>query len=110
MPVCQVLVDGHVYFASDIKGRKMKNLDANPQVAVIVDLYSDAWGRLKGVMVQGRATLITGGPRFASSAGCCTPSTRSTRDAAIDESDSVIVEVTPTHVFSWGHGLMAPRT
>lgn len=23
-------------------------------------------------------------------------------EAALDESDSVIVEVTPTHVFSWG--------
>jgi len=38
---------------------------------------------LKGVMVQGRARLIP-------------------RGAALDASDSVVVEVTPTRVFTWG--------
>ena len=28
--------------------------------------------------------------------------TDSADEAALDESDSVIIEVTPTHVFSWG--------
>ena len=37
----------------------------------------------KGVMVQGRARLIP-------------------REAQLDESDSVVVEVTPTRVFTWG--------
>ncbi len=103
VPVCQVVDDGKIYFASDVKGRKMANLEANPQVAVTVDLYYEAWARLSGVMVQGRVTLIRKGPRF-----------RRIRQmlydkypqypvrAPLDESDSVIVEVTPTHVFTWG--------
>ena len=78
VPVCQVLVDGRVYFASGTQGRKVKNLEANPQVAVVVDVYSEAWGGLRGVMVQGRAALITRGPRFARSAGSFTRSTCST--------------------------------
>ena len=45
---------------------------------------NDGWkAHLKGVMVQGRARLIP-------------------RGAALDESDSVVVEVTPTRVFTWG--------
>ena len=103
VPVCQVLVDGRVYFASGTQGRKVKNLEANPQVAVVVDVYSEAWGGLRGVMVQGRAALITRGPRFRTIRRLLYEKyLQYPDDAAIDESDSVIVEVTPTHVFTWG--------
>jgi nitroimidazol reductase NimA-like FMN-containing flavoprotein (pyridoxamine 5'-phosphate oxidase superfamily) len=103
VPVCQVLVDGRVYFASGTQGRKVKNLEANPQVAVVVDVYSEAWGGLRGVMVQGRAALITRGPRFRKIRRLLYEKyLQYPDDAAIDESDSVIVEVTPTHVFTWG--------
>jgi nitroimidazol reductase NimA-like FMN-containing flavoprotein (pyridoxamine 5'-phosphate oxidase superfamily) len=103
VPVCQVLVDGRVYFASGTEGRKVKNLEANPQVAVVVDVYSEAWGGLRGVMVQGRAALIPRGPRFRKIRRLLYEKyVQYPDDAAIDESDSVIVEVTPTHVFTWG--------
>ena len=104
VPVCHVLAGGKLYFGSG-KGRKMKNVAENPNVTVVIDAYSDAWSTLRGVMVQGRATaVVSGGPRF-----------RRLRDllyrkypqyprgdAALSPSDSVIVEVTPTRVFSWG--------
>jgi nitroimidazol reductase NimA-like FMN-containing flavoprotein (pyridoxamine 5'-phosphate oxidase superfamily) len=103
VPVCQVLVDGRVYFASGTQGRKVKNLEANPQVSVVVDVYAEAWGGLRGVMVQGRAALITRGPRFRKIRRLLYEKyLQYPDDAAIDESDSVIVEVTPTHVFTWG--------
>ena len=103
VPVCQVLVDGRVYFASGTDGRKVKNLEANSQIAVVVDVYSEAWGSLRGVMVQGRAALIPRGPRFRKIRRLLYEKyVQYPDDAAIDESDSVIVEVTPTHVFTWG--------
>ena len=37
-----------------------KILAENPQVTVTVDLYSEDWAHLKGVMVQGRARLTWG--------------------------------------------------
>jgi nitroimidazol reductase NimA-like FMN-containing flavoprotein (pyridoxamine 5'-phosphate oxidase superfamily) len=103
VPVCHVVAGGKIYFASGDDGRKVKNLRDNPRVTITADVYSDHWGTLKGVMVQGRARLIERGPRF-----------RRVRDrlyrkypqypkeAAISPSDSVIVEVTPTRVFAWG--------
>jgi nitroimidazol reductase NimA-like FMN-containing flavoprotein (pyridoxamine 5'-phosphate oxidase superfamily) len=103
VPVCQVLVDGRVYFASGTDGRKVKNLEANSRIAVVVDVYSEAWGGLRGVMVQGRAALIARGPRFRKIRRLLYEKYEQyPDDAAIDESDSVIVEVTPTHVFTWG--------
>ena len=103
VPVCHVLVDGRVYFASGTEGRKVKNLEANPQAAVVVDVYSEAWGGLRGVMVQGQAALIARGPRFRKIRRLLYEKyVQYPDDAALDESDSVIVEVTPTHVFTWG--------
>jgi nitroimidazol reductase NimA-like FMN-containing flavoprotein (pyridoxamine 5'-phosphate oxidase superfamily) len=103
VPVCHVVADGKIYFASGNDGRKVLNLKANPRVAVTVDLYSDAWANLKGVMVQGTTTLIDKGPRFKKIRALLYRKYPQYPDeAALDESDSVVVEVTPAHVFSWG--------
>jgi nitroimidazol reductase NimA-like FMN-containing flavoprotein (pyridoxamine 5'-phosphate oxidase superfamily) len=105
VPVCQIVADGKIYFASGSDARKVKNMRANPRVAVTVDLYSEAWAHLKGVMVQGTAALIDKGPRFRKArARLYAKYSQYPEEAAIGESDSVIVEVTPTKVFAWGFG------
>ena len=103
VPVCAVVAEGRIYFGSGDDARKVKNLEKNPRVAVTVDLYSDDWAHIKGVMVQGTATLIARGPRFRKIRGLLYRKyPQYATDAAIEESDSVIVEVTPSAVFSWG--------
>lgn len=103
VPVCHILDDGKIYFATGRSGRKVLNLRANPRVAVVVDLYSDAWPHLKGAMVQGTAKLIDKGPRFRRiRAMLYRKYAQYQAEAAISESDSVIVEVTPTRAFAWG--------
>jgi PPOX class probable F420-dependent enzyme len=103
VPVCHVVAGGKIYFASGDDARKAKNLRDNPRVTVTVDVYSDHWGTLKGVMVQGRARLIERGPRFRQVRDrLYRKYPQYPREAAISPSDSLIVEVTPTRVFSWG--------
>lgn len=103
VPVCQVLVDGKIYFASGNDGKKILNLGENARLALTVDLYSDDWSNLKGVMVQGTAELIERGPRFRKIRRLLYEKYPQYPDeAALEESDSVIVELTPTRVFSWG--------
>ena len=105
VPVCHVLVDGKIYFASGDGAKKLKNLRASPRVALTFDLYSDTWGSLKGVTVQGPAKLIDRGPRFRKiRSALYRKYPQYPEEAAIEERDSVIVEVTPTRVFSWGLG------
>jgi PPOX class probable F420-dependent enzyme len=102
VPVCQIVVGGKIYFASGKKARKVRNARANPRVALTVDLYSDDWGQLQGVMVQGRARVIERGPRFrALRRRLYAKYPQYPREAALGERDSVIVELTPTRVFSW---------
>ena len=103
VPVCHVVANGKIYFASGDDARKVLNLRANARLALTVDLYSDHWPSLKGVMVQGTVTLIGKGPRFrAIRALLYRKYPQYPDEAAIDEKDSVVVEVTPTRVFSWG--------
>jgi nitroimidazol reductase NimA-like FMN-containing flavoprotein (pyridoxamine 5'-phosphate oxidase superfamily) len=103
VPVCHVVAGGKVYFASGDDARKVKNLGENPRVTLTVDLYSDHWGTLKGVMIQGRARLIGRGPRFRRIRDrLYRKYPQYPREAAISPADSVVIELTPTRVFSWG--------
>lgn len=103
VPVCHVVTDGKIYFASGPGGRKVLNLRANPRIALTVDLYTEQWSGLKGVMVQGRPRLIERGPAFRRIRRLLYAKyPQYPGEAALEESDSVIVEVTPARVFTWG--------
>jgi PPOX class probable F420-dependent enzyme len=103
VPVCHVLAGDKIYFASGDDARKVANLRENPRIALTVDLYSEDWSHLKGVMVLGAATLIARGPRFKTArARLYEKYPQYAEEAALATSDSVIVEVTPMRVFTWG--------
>ena len=103
VPVCHVVTDGKIYFASGRDGRKVLNLRANARIALTVDLYTEQWSGLKGVMVQGKPRLIERGPAFRRIRRLLYAKYPQYPDeAALEESDSVVVEVTPARVFTWG--------
>ena len=103
VPVCHALSGGKIVFGSGDDGRKMKNLAENPQVTVVVDSYSDTWSLLRGVMIQGRAKIHARGPRFRRGRDLLYAKyPQYASQAALSPSDSVIVEVTPIRVFTWG--------
>ena len=102
VPVCHVLSDGKIYFGSGGDAKKIEHLRANPRAAVAVDLYSEEWTNLKGVMIQGTAALVEGGPRFRKIRRLLYEKfPQYPEESALGEGD-VIVEITPRHVFSWG--------
>ena len=103
VPVCHVVRGGKIYVGSGDDGAKVRNLRANARITVTVDLYSDHWASLKGVMVQGRAKLIERGPAFQRARKLLYAKyPQYAKEAAISPSDSVVIEVTPTHVYAWG--------
>ena len=103
VPVCHAFGGGKVYIGSGDNARKVKNIAENPRVTVVVDAYSDVWSTLRGVMIQGRARVIERGPRFRRGRDLLYRKyPQYPRQAALSPSDSVIIEVTPTRVFSWG--------
>jgi len=103
VPVCHVFEKGRLYFGSGKKAGKVRNVEANAQVAVTVDLYTDAWSHLRGVMLQGPARIVRPGPEFRRlRKKLYEKYPQYEREAALGDRDSVIVEVAPDHVFHWG--------
>ena len=103
VPVCHVLQGGKLYLASGKRGRKVRNVLANPRLTLTVDDYAEDWAALRGVMVQGRARVVERGPRFRRIRRLLYRKYwQYATDAALSESDSVIIEMTPTHIFTWG--------
>ena len=39
--------------------KRIKNLQDNPDVALLIDMYSEDWTKLAFVMIQGKASIIT---------------------------------------------------
>jgi PPOX class probable F420-dependent enzyme len=69
VPVCYALIGSTIYFTIDEKPKRrpgarlkrLSNLRANPQAALVVDRYDEDWSRLGWVMVQGRAEILASG-------------------------------------------------
>lgn len=63
VPVTFAVDGGHVYIAVDAKPKKspnlrrLRNIRANPQVAVLADHYEDDWTSLWWVRADGRAAI-----------------------------------------------------
>ena len=69
LPVCFAVLDDNLYVTIDekpkragIRGMKrLRNIDENSSVAVVVDRYDDDWSRLAWVMLRGRAEILDAG-------------------------------------------------
>ena len=67
VPVCFAVAGATLYITVDQKPKRgvplkrVRNILANPAVAVVVDRYEEDWTRLGWVMLHGRAEILTGG-------------------------------------------------
>ena len=70
VPVCFGFDGESIYSAVDDKPkrtrelRRLKNVRENPQASLVVDEWDEDWTRLRWVIVEGPAELLTGGADF----------------------------------------------
>jgi nitroimidazol reductase NimA-like FMN-containing flavoprotein (pyridoxamine 5'-phosphate oxidase superfamily) len=102
VPVCPVLEHDKIYFGTERNGRKVRNIKTNPNVAVVYDEYTDAWGYLRGVMIQATARIVNATEFRALRKRIYAKYPQYESEAALGERDSVIVELKPEKKFSWG--------
>src|SRR5436305_201328 len=112
IPVCYAF-DGTRFFTpldekpkrvAESKLRRVRNIEARPAVALVIDQYDDDWSQLGYVLVQGRAELLE--PEN-------TLHTRSLellrerylqyRTMALEK--YAVIAITPINVVSWGPAL-----
>ncbi len=72
IPICYALVGDHFYMVIDDKPKRtrtglkrLRNMAANPRVALVIDDYDEDWARLAYLLVHGQAALVIEGDEYA---------------------------------------------
>lgn len=110
IPIC-FAVDGEtIYTAIDEKPkraaprrlRRVRNIEANPRIALIVDHYEEDWRRLRFALVTGTARIIDGGPGHARAIALLREKYPQYRAMRLE--DRPVVKISPRAVVTWAAG------
>ena len=77
----------------------MRNILANPNVALVFDHYEEDWGRLWYVLVTGTAELVYEGEEHRRAIALLKEKYEQYR--AMDVDQNPVIKVTPTRIASW---------
>jgi PPOX class probable F420-dependent enzyme len=109
VPVCFALAGGTLYVGIDAKPKRtdaaglkrLRNIAANPTIAVVVDRYAEEWSRLGWVMLRGPAAILTpGGLEHAAAQAALLARYQQLRAMTID--DLPVIALRIARVTSWG--------
>jgi PPOX class probable F420-dependent enzyme len=102
VPICPLFLDGKIYLGTAADARKVRNIQANANVAIVFDDYCEAWGHLRGIMVQGRARILSAQDFRRLRKALYAKYHLYEAAAPLNTKESVIVEISPQRKFSWG--------
>ncbi len=106
VPVCFAEREGAIYIVIDEKPkattrlRRLRNLEHNPQAALVVDYYSEDWSRLAWVMLRGRADTLAAGDEHRAAIAALREKYPQYREMALD--DRPVIRLMADRVNSWG--------
>ncbi len=106
-PVWPVYDGENVYIATDFGTPKLKQIGANPKVSVVFDDYDrENWVNLRGVRMQGTATILIRGEEYRHAHQLLQdkyPEYR-TKEGGWKEGEVPILRLAPTSVAKWANG------
>jgi coenzyme F420-0:L-glutamate ligase / coenzyme F420-1:gamma-L-glutamate ligase len=110
VPIVFVVLDGRLYSPLDAKPKRVpagrlkrvRNLAANPRVAVVVDRYAEDWTRLGYVLWQGRARLLDAGAEADRARAALRGKYSQYTDHALGLDAATLIFVEPERVVAWG--------
>ena len=106
IPVCYAVVGDRIYSVVDEKPKRtqrlqrLRNLEANPAAALLVDRYDADWSRLAWVLLRGRAeTVVENGERRVA-LEALRERYRQYRSMALE--DAPLLRISPQRINTWG--------
>ena len=88
--------------------RRVRNIEARPQIALLIDQYDDDWSHLGYVLVQGRATLIEA-DHEAHAQALLLLRARYVRYRTMALEQLPVIVITPESIASWGPAINQPQ-
>lgn len=111
VPVCFVLMEGRIYSPIDDKRKRvswgrlkrLRNIEENPEVSLLVDEYSDDWTSLGYVLIRGLADTLAPRGRYAKEHGSAIESLRRKYPpyAGSGIAERPLIRVMPSAVTCW---------
>ena len=108
IPVCFTTDGRFIYSVLDQKPkraaltrlRRVRNIQANPQVTLLIDHYEEDWERLWYMMVAGRAELLLEGDERISAITILREKYQQYRE--MDIGLNPVIKIAPPKIVSWG--------
>ena len=108
VPICYAFDGERIYTAIDLKpkqaGRRelkrVRNILENPNVAIVIDDYSEDWSELAYVMIRGTAEIIESGEERDGAEALLRE--KYAQYAEMLERGCAVIRITPKRVASWG--------
>ena len=109
VPICFALVGETLYVAIDEKPktanlrqlRRLRNIMANPHVAIVADIYDDVdWSRLGFVLLNARARIVTEGAEHVAAVSALRGKYQQYAAMALEGRPVIAADV--DHVTAWG--------
>ena len=107
VPICFVY-DGKNFYspidekpkrAAPQKLKRLRNITANPKVAIVIDHYDEDWNRLAYVLVFGKASITVRGANHRNAVKLLRKKYLQYRSMAIDRRPLIMIQ--PKRVTSW---------
>ncbi len=108
VPICYALAGDCFYFVVDEKPKRsrlglkrLRNLAANPKVALLIDNYSDDWTRLAYLLVQGEGAVVIDADEYASTLAALRARYPQYRSMPLAIATHPMVRIRPLHLHLW---------
>lgn len=114
VPVCFAWDGTACYIALDAKPKRVaptqlkrvRNILANPQAALLCDIYEEDWQRLGYLLIHGAADLLDPGPAHAAAIALLREKYPQYRAMPIEAQP--LIRITPSHITAWALPPMLP--
>jgi PPOX class probable F420-dependent enzyme len=109
VPFCYAFDGTAIFSAIDAKPkrtparalRRVKNIAENAKVCVVIDDYDEDWQKLRHVIIQGQAEILTDGPDYRHGVDLLLDKYPQYRTMGLDPDRGVMIKVTPGRVTDW---------
>jgi PPOX class probable F420-dependent enzyme len=109
IPICFVF-DGKELFSpidekpkrvSPQRLKRLRNIEENSQVSLVIDRYDEDWRKLGYILVSGRARILLTGQKHQRAVSLLRRKYRQYHSMAIDQRPMIVIK--PLSVKVWGH-------
>jgi PPOX class probable F420-dependent enzyme len=109
IPICFAF-DGKEFFSpidekpkriSPQKLKRLRNIEGNSQVSLVIDRWDEDWRKLAYILVSGRARIVLSGQRHRKAVSLLRRKYRQYRSMAIDQRPMIVIR--PLEVKVWGN-------